>query len=66
MTVKELSREQLSQLKLSYYMGAEDDNGEGVSWGECAEINDLVSDDEIFEFFGETVFADDDFFVTAS
>ena len=60
MTVKELSREQLTELKQSYYCN-EVREGEGVSYGELATIDELVSDEEVFDFYDGTYFVDDDF-----
>ncbi len=58
MTVQELSREQLIELKGHYYCG----KNENVSWGELANIDEIVSDEEIFEAEGGTMFVPDDFF----
>ena len=44
MTVSELNREQLTQLKGRYY---EDNHPEGVSYGELADIDNLVTDIKI-------------------
>ena len=60
MTVKELSREQLTELKQSYYCN-EVREGECVSYGELAAIDELVSDEEVFDFYDGTYFVDDDF-----
>ena len=45
MSVKDLTREQLIELKQRYYT----ERNENVSYGELADIDNLVSDDEIFE-----------------
>lgn len=58
MTVQELNREQLEQLKRQYY---DDQNPEGVSYGELASIDELVSDAEIMEHFAGVEFVEDDF-----
>lgn len=57
MNIKELTREQLEQVKQYYYMG----KNESVSWGELANIDNLVSDEEIFKAFEDTIFTEDDF-----
>lgn len=49
MTVKELTREQLEIVKQRYYMQKMDEeSGAGVSYGELAAIDTLVTDEEIF------------------
>ena len=61
MTIRELTPEQLTQVKQRYYTQKQDEKGEGVSWGELAQINDLVSDAEIYEQFEGVSFVPDDF-----
>ena len=58
MTIDELDRDQLTQLKQAYLM----DNQEGVSWGELAEADDLISDDLLRENYGWITFTEEDFF----
>lgn len=57
MSVKELTREQLTQLKEQYYI----ENNNNVSYGELASINELVSDTEIFERYEHITFVEEDF-----
>lgn len=57
MSVKELTREQLTQLKEQYYI----ERNENVSYGELADIDNLVSDNEIFEEYGHITFVAEDF-----
>ena len=57
MSIKELNKEQLEQVKEHYYC----ENNERVSWGELACINDLVSDEEIFEAYKDYIFTEEDF-----
>ena len=63
MSVKELNREQLEQLKIQYLdnllMEEEDRN---ISYGEMVNINDIVSDELIFDLYGHIMFTDEDFF----
>lgn len=61
-SVKELSREELIELKQSYYTN----KNKNVSWGELADIDNLVSDEEIFEEYADTDFVDEDFSVNSS
>lgn len=57
MSVKELTREQLIELKQRYYT----ERNENVSYGELADIDNLVSDNEIFEEYGDITFVAEDF-----
>ena len=57
MKVKELNREQISQLKQSYYC----EYNNNVSWGELIDIDNLISDEEIFNKYHEVEFVEDDF-----
>lgn len=60
MTVYELTREQLMQLKQAYY---EEQHPEGVSYGELADIDELVTDEEIQAEYDGIMFSEDDFTV---
>ena len=57
MSVKDLTREQLIELKQRYYT----ERNENVSYGELADIDNLVSDNEIFEEYGHITFVEEDF-----
>jgi len=57
MTVKELSRDQLIELKQNYYCSKH----KSVSWGELAQIESLVSDKTIIKEYACYDFVDDDF-----
>ena len=62
MTVKELTREQLEIVKQRYYMQKMDEeSGAGVSYGELAAIDTLVTDEEIFAEYEGTLFTKGDF-----
>lgn len=58
MNVRELTRAQLIQLKANYY---DDKHPEGVSYGELAEVDSLVSDEEIIAAYDGVDFVEDDF-----
>jgi len=58
MNVKELNRAQLLRLKANYY---EEHHPEGVSHGELADIDNLVSDEEVVEAYDGVDFVEDDF-----
>lgn len=63
MTVRELNREQLKQLKIDYLSEMYENDGESgsLSYGEIACIDLTVSDDEIYRRYRYTVFVEDDF-----
>lgn len=60
MTVHELTREQLIELK--QHMLCEQGS---PSYGELADADELVSDESAFAEFDATDFSEDDFFCTA-
>ena len=62
MTVKELNREQLILVKQHYLTMKNDEAGEGTSYYELAEADNLISDQEIFEAEADTDFTEGDFF----
>lgn len=76
MTVRELSEEQIRELKGKYiieklYKNEKDDDGKPKkknwgfpSWGEMAEVDKLIADETIFEFYAGINFVDDDFVCT--
>ena len=59
MTVRELNRDQLQQLKLNYYThgGVVD-----ISYEDAADIDNIISDEEIYAEYAGIVFVPDDFF----
>lgn len=59
MTVEELSKSQLTELKQRYY--TEKLGDEGVSYGELANIDNLVTDKEVFDYYEGFSFSEDDF-----
>lgn len=63
-TLKELSADQITELKQSYLCHIKM-KGKGVSYGELAAADELVSNEELEEEYGSTPFTDDDFFCTA-
>ena len=58
MKVKELTRSQLVELKERYYT---EKNGD-VSYGELANIDNIVTDNEVFEEYQNVDFVEEDFF----
>ena len=61
MTIKELNRDQLAQVKQRYYMEKQAEKGEGVSYGELMQIDELVTDAEIFNEYSGVCFSPDEF-----
>lgn len=59
-TVRELSRDELSELKEAYLMQHLDEAGESPSYGELFESHD-ISDEIIFEHYDGISFEDEDF-----
>jgi len=57
-TVNDLEREQLIELKQQ--MLTESDTS--VSWGELADADDLIPDEDVFSRFAGVEFSTDDFF----
>lgn len=60
--VQDLSREQMIELKQNYYCEQHDD----ASYGELADIDLLVSDEEIYKEYWDTEFSPDDFACSAA
>lgn len=58
MQVKDLSKNQLEELKQRYYT----ERNENVSYGELANIDELVTDEEVFEEYKDIDFVEEDFF----
>lgn len=58
MNIRELSRNQLEQLKQDYYCK----KNINVSWSELANINALVSDQTIYAEYDGICFTEEDFF----
>ena len=62
MTVYDLNRDQLTELKQHYYA---EKTGEDLSYEELAFIDDYVSDREVLDYYSGTAFTPDDFFCSA-
>lgn len=63
MTIRELTKEELTEMKQVYY-GCLINSTEqrDLSLNELANIDSIVSDKEIFEAYGNIEFTEDDFF----
>ena len=62
MTVRELKRQQLQELKIKYLDDLlQEQEGRSISYGEMASIDELVTDEKIFNEFAGYVFTDEDF-----
>ena len=64
MTVHELSRDQLVELKQNY-LSLWIDGPEPVSYDVLMDADELIPDETIFETYEGTIFTDDDFFCSA-
>lgn len=75
MTVKELNRDQLTELKEKYLYDLYERNEvedvlgytqrcKSPSWSELEDVNDIISDEMIEEYYEGVVFSNDDFFCT--
>lgn len=58
MTVKELNKKQLTELKIAYYNEYVNDK---PSYNEMVNIDDLVNDNIVFEYYKNYDFVEDDF-----
>lgn len=62
MTIKELTPEQLHQVKENYLIQKRDEAGEPCYMSELADADEIISDDEIYREYEGTCFVEDDFF----
>lgn len=63
MKVQELNKEQLQQLKVRYLDELlQEEEGRNISYGEIANINEIVSDKIMFDLYGHITFVEEDFF----
>lgn len=58
MTIYDLNRDQLIELKQRYYI---DYVNENPSYGELADVDNLVSDKEVYDVYANTYFVPEDF-----
>ena len=63
MNVNDLSRDQKVELKQTML---ENVLGRQPSWGDLADADDIVSDEQLNDEYGGTKFCDDDFFCSCS
>lgn len=61
MTVQELNRDQLAQLKQDMLIERMDAEDDWPSWGEMADADSLISDEDVQREFAGTVFTTGDF-----
>lgn len=68
MNVKELTEDQKTELKITYLQELLDEVKENrnPSYGEIYEINNIISDEDIFERYKNIEFENDDFFCTTN
>ena len=65
MNVEELTTEQKRELKERFLIEKREKAGEPVFWSELADIDEIVTDEEITEAYKHITFVNDDFFCTA-
>ena len=65
MNVHELNADQMHELKGNYIDEKNQERCVGTSYGELADADELVSDEEIFAEYGDINFSPDDFGCTA-
>lgn len=58
MSIYDLNREQLSQVKAAYL----NDRSNGLYWSEICDADSLVSDEQVMNEYKDTEFSEDDFF----
>ena len=63
MTVYDLNRDQLIELKQRYYI---ENVNKNPSYGELMDIDDLVSDKEVYDEYSHIDFVPEDFFASSS
>ena len=61
MKLKDLNNDQRLQLKQELLRRRLEEKGEGISYGELADADTLVTDEELEAEFGDTEFVPDDF-----
>ena len=61
MDVRDLTRDQLEELKSRMICERNEERGGGMSWYEIVHVNSLISDEEVFRRYAGFVFFDDDF-----
>lgn len=65
MTVRELNRDQLIELKQDYLEKWAQETGERLSWGDYADADEEIPDEWVLEYYADYTFSDDDFLCSA-
>ncbi len=65
MTVRELNEDQMRDLKEQMLFRLLDEHGESPSYGELADVDKIISDEEVFSRYEDRDFSEDDFFCSA-
>lgn len=66
MTFDELNGDQRLELKQRILTERNEQRGEGTSYGELADADELVSDEDLKDWYGATEFSPDDFMCSCS
>ena len=65
MNFSELNDDQRLELKQNLLSRRYDERGETPSYGELADADELVSDEDLEDWYGDTFFSEDDFLCSA-
>ena len=65
MNVKDLDKDQLIELKQAFLVQTMDREGKCPSYGELADVDELISDEQIYEAYSGIEFSAGDFICTA-
>ncbi len=65
MTVRELNEDQMRELKEQMLFHLLDECGESPSYGELANVDVAIPDEEVFSEYEDRDFSEDDFFCSA-
>ena len=61
MTVYDLNREQLAELKQNYLIEVAESEGDSVDYATLSRADDIISDERIYELYADTTFVPEDF-----
>lgn len=65
MTFSELNDDQRLELKQNIMTHRYEERGETPSYGELAWADEIVSDEDLEDWYGDTIFSEDDFLCSA-
>lgn len=62
MTIKDLNRDQLQQVKIVFYTNDCNEPDGPLSWADLVNIDDIVDDETVYKAYDGVEFTPDDFF----